>query len=345
MPLFQKYLVFLTVLIALLIPVLSTPVTVDAVGQEEHVEPTDQSSEPVSITLILDWVPNTNHTGLYVALDRGYYREEGLNVEIVQPSEVGAEALVANGVGQFGISHQEAVTYARTADSPLPIVAVAAVLQHNTSGFLIPADREVRNPADFEHLRYGGWGSEYEEALIAAVMERAGADPSTVEIGNVGTMDIFAAFDRLIDFAWVFYGWDGVRAELENYPVTYLPLREFDPRLDYYTPVIVTSVSFARDNANLVRAFLRASAAGYTATVADPEGAADILLEYAPEIDREHAVASITYLSTFFRDDGEPWGYMDEEPWDSFAGFMNEAGLLPRPLDSRSAFTNEFLQE
>ena len=313
-----------------------------ATGQ---IEDTVLETGEIPVTLVLDWVPNTNHTGLYVALDRSFYADEGLRVEIVQPSEVGAEALVANGVGQFGISHQEAVTYARTADSPLPIVAVAAILQHNTSGFLITADRGVQNPGDLEHLRYGGWGSEYEEALISAVMTGYDADPSTVEIGNVGTMDIFAAFDRLIDFAWVFYGWDGVRAEIEGTAVTYLPLSEFDSLLDYYTPVIVTAESYAEENPEVVSAFLRATERGYRAVIQDPEGSADTLLQYAPEIGREHAVASISYLTAFFLDQGEPWGLMDDEPWESFATFMDDAGLLPRPLDFRSAYTNAYLSE
>ncbi|WP_332933647.1 ABC transporter substrate-binding protein, partial [Clostridioides difficile] len=95
----------------------------------------DKDTSSKKVTMVLDWTPNTNHTGLFVALDKGYYKEEGLDVEIVQPPESGAETLVATGKADFGISYQEQVTYAKTSEDPLPIKAVATVIQHNTSGF------------------------------------------------------------------------------------------------------------------------------------------------------------------------------------------------------------------
>ena len=99
----------------------------------------DKSSEGLQdVTMVLDWTPNTNHTGLYVALENGYFKDEGLNVKIVQPSEGGAATLVATGKADFGISYQEEVTYAKTSEDPLPIKAVATVIQHNTSGFASP---------------------------------------------------------------------------------------------------------------------------------------------------------------------------------------------------------------
>ncbi|EGT2229008.1 TPA: ABC transporter substrate-binding protein, partial [Clostridioides difficile] len=94
----------------------------------------DKDTSSKKVTMVLDWTPNTNHTGLFVALDKGYYKEEGLDVEIVQPPESGAETLVATGKADFGISYQEQVTYAKTSEDPLPIKAVATVIQHNTSG-------------------------------------------------------------------------------------------------------------------------------------------------------------------------------------------------------------------
>ncbi|MCJ7666179.1 MAG: ABC transporter substrate-binding protein, partial [Actinobacteria bacterium] len=100
-----------------------------------------------NITIVLDWVPNTNHTGIYVASENGYYNDEGLEIEIIQPSEGGSAELIAAGKGDFGISYQEQVTYARTAKNPLPIVAIAAIIQHNTSGFASPEDKDIKTPA------------------------------------------------------------------------------------------------------------------------------------------------------------------------------------------------------
>ena len=128
------------------------------------------------VKMLLDWVPNTNHTGLYVALENGYYKDEGLNVSIIQPPEGGSAELIAAEQGQFGIGYQEQITYARTTKSPLPVKAIAAIIQHNTSGFASPEEKDIKNPKDFEGKKYGGWGSPMEEAMLKGIMDKNGAD-------------------------------------------------------------------------------------------------------------------------------------------------------------------------
>jgi len=100
------------------------------------------------ISFVLDWVPNTNHTGIYVAKVKGYFAEEGLDVDIIQPGESSADQMVATNTAQFGISYQEGVTFARASGAPL--VSLAAVIQHNTSGFGSPKDKQIVSPKDFE---------------------------------------------------------------------------------------------------------------------------------------------------------------------------------------------------
>ena len=106
------------------------------------------------VTVVLDWTPNTNHTGLYVALDKGYYKEQGLDVEIVQPSDGNATTIVATNKADFGVSYQEDVTYAKTSEDPLPIKAISTIIQHNTSGFASPASKNIKTVKDFEVLAF-----------------------------------------------------------------------------------------------------------------------------------------------------------------------------------------------
>ncbi len=132
------------------------------------------------ITVILDWVPNTNHTGIYVARDNGYYNSEGLEVEVIQPSEGGSADLIAVGKGEFGISYQEQVTYARTAVAPLPVVSVATIIQHNTSGFASPVGKNIKTPADFEGKKYVGNGTTYWKDRMMCLIAKYGADHAVV---------------------------------------------------------------------------------------------------------------------------------------------------------------------
>ncbi len=128
----------------------------EANGQpQKQEEAADKPLEKVQV--VLDWTPNTNHTGLYAARDKGFFKEQGLEVEIIQPGQSGADQMVASGNVQFGVSYQESVTMARIAG--VPLVSIAAVIQHNTSGFASPLAKGIDSPEKFEGKTYGGWGA------------------------------------------------------------------------------------------------------------------------------------------------------------------------------------------
>jgi len=297
------------------------------------------------VTVLLDWVPNTNHTGLYVAKEKGYYEAEGLDVEIIQPTEGGSAEFIAAGQGDFGISYQEQVTYAKTADTPLPIRAIAAIIQHNTSGFASPAHKNIRSPKDFEGKKYGGWGSPMEEQLLQALMEKEGADFSKLEMVNIGAADFFTSVEKDVDFTWIYYGWDGIAAELRNMDLNFIKLQDLDPNLDFYTPVIIAHEELLEKEPDLARRFLKATAKGYQYAIEYPVEAAQCLLNNVPELDEELVIASQKYLAKEYQADAPRWGEMKEEIWSNYANWMRERGLIDKPFYAKEAFTNEFLPE
>ncbi|MFZ5354111.1 MAG: ABC transporter substrate-binding protein [Bacillota bacterium] len=299
--------------------------------------------EHQKVTVLLDWVPNTNHTGLYAAIEMGYFKEEGLTVEIIQPSEGGSADLIAAGQGQFGISYQEQVTFARTADNPLPVKAIAAIIQHNTSGFASPAAKNIKSPRDFEGKRYGGWGSPVETAMLKALMEKEGADFSKLQMMDIGAADFFTATEKDVDFTWIYYGWDGVAAKQRNIPLNFIRLQDVDPNLDFYTPVIIASEELLKANPELAKRFLRAVSKGYEYAISNPEEAVKALLKHAPEIDASMALESQKYLAGQYKADAARWGEMKEEIWENYSGWLLEKGLLTKKLAAKEAFTNEFL--
>ena len=167
-------------------------------GKKENSD--NNKDKKTKITVVLDWTPNTNHTGLYVAKELGYFEEEGLEVTIIQPGNGTSDQLVASGKAQFGVSYQESVTLARIED--IPIVSIAAVIQHNTSGFYSRADKGIKTPKDFENKKYGGWGSPIEKATLKALMDKENADVEKVKIITSGDTDFFAVSEKSVDFAW-----------------------------------------------------------------------------------------------------------------------------------------------
>jgi ABC-type nitrate/sulfonate/bicarbonate transport system substrate-binding protein len=300
------------------------------------------AEEAETVRIALDWTPNTNHTGIFVARALGYFADEGLVVEVLEPTETASIPLVASGQSEFGVSMQEYVTMARAQD--VPVVSIATLFQHNTSGFAAPSDRGISGPEDFEGLRYAGWGSDLESVMIRTVMEEVGADFDTVTMINIGMLDFTTAVRRdLADFYWVFYGWQGIHAELEGIDFDFLPLPELAEVLDYYTPVIIARERMIEDRPDTVRRFLRALARGYVRATLHPIEAANILLDHAPELDPELVYASQAWIAGLTRADVDRWGRQEEAVWIRFADWALANRLIERAIDPLAAFTNDFL--
>jgi ABC-type nitrate/sulfonate/bicarbonate transport system substrate-binding protein len=295
------------------------------------------------VTITLDWVPNTNHTGIFVAQANGYFKDAGLNVKIVQPGEVYPEAAVAGGASEFGISFQEAVTLARADGAPL--VSIAAVLQHNTSGFASPAALGIKTPAGFEGLRYGAFGSPFEEPTLQVLMQSAGADFRKLNIVNIGFDDPLALLATgRVDLAWIFYGWQGMQAEQQGVPLNVVMMKDyFNIIPDYYTPVVITSEDMIKNKPEVVRAFMKALSRGYDYSIGHPDQSADLLLAAASELDANLVKASQKWLTPYYQAEAPRWGEQKVSVWEGYIDWMTSHGILSSPISAGDAFTNAFL--
>lgn len=296
------------------------------------------------VTLVLDYVPNTNHTGFYVAQEKGCFAEEGLTVDIVEPADGAVTSLIAAGKGDFGISYQEDVTYARTAEEPLPIKAIATIIQHNTSGFASYREKNITRPSDFEGKVYAGWGSPSEEAVIKAVMTADGADFSKLSL-LTSDGSSYASLKDKVDIMWFFWAWDGIASQRDGLPVNYIELRSLDQRLDYYTPVVIAKDDTLRDRGELTKKFLRAASKGYQFCMDHPEEAAQILSKHVSEYDVAMLTESQQYLASKYSEGATRWGEMKDSVWANYTDFMVEYGLIQEAIAPEECYTNEFLPE
>ncbi|MFD2924968.1 ABC transporter substrate-binding protein [Halobacillus naozhouensis] len=321
----------------------STLLVLAACSSGEESNTAHNGDKKQEVKLVLDWTPNTNHTGLYVAQAEGYFAEQGLDVEIMLPGEAGADQLVASGKADFGISAQETVTEARIQE--IPIVSIGAIIQHNTSGFASPEEKDITSPEDFEGKTYGGWGAPVEKAVLSSLMKKENADVEKVNIINMGNTDFFTAVKRDVDFAWIYYGWTGVEAELRGQELNMMYLTDYSEKLDYYTPILTTSESMMADNPETVEAFMAAVSKGYQFAIDHPDKAADLLIEAVPDLDPELVHASQEWLSPKYQADAKRWGQQDLEVWKNYAEWMYNHDLLNKKLKAKEAFTNKFLPE
>jgi len=297
-------------------------------------------AERATVSLVLDWVPNTNHTGLYVARNKGYFEEENIDFEIVEPATGGGPQVVAAGQADFGIGFQEFMTPARA--EGVPVVSVAAIIQHNTSGFASLKSKGVVRPRNLEGLTYGGFGSPLETALLQTMMEADGGDFSMLTTVDAGAADFLTIIQRDVDLYWIFFGWQGVKAELEGIEIDTLFVKDWGVP-DYYTPLIITSEALIAEKPDLVTRTMNAISRGYEDAIADPVSAAEILLEAAPETDADLLGPSQAWLSPRYQADAPQWGHQAADVWQTMSEWMASNGLVEGVIDWQAAYTNDFL--
>lgn len=305
---------------------------------------TTAAAEKTKLTFVLDWTPNTNHTGLYVAEEKGWFDEAGIELEIVQPPEDGAEMLVGSGKAQFGVSFQDTMLPAITGDSAMPIEAVAALVQHNTSGIISRKGEGIDTPKGLEGKKYATWDLPIEQATIKQVMADDGGDFDKVElIPEYITDEVSALKTKTVDAIWIFYGWAGIATEVAGLDTDYFAFSDINPVFDYYTPVIIGNTDWLSENPDTAKAFLDAVRKGYEFAIENPDEAADILLKASPELDSDLVHASQKYMSEQYKAEVEQWGYIDAARWNAFYGWITENKLSENEIPENLGFTNEYL--
>ena len=307
---------------------------------------TAASAEKTKVTFVLDWTPNTNHTGLYVAQEKGYFDEAGLEVEIVQPPEDGAEALVGTGKAEFCMTFQDTMLPTVVGDTKMPIEAVAAVLQHNTSGIISRKGEGIDTPKGLEGKKYATWDLPIEKATLKQVIEDDGGDFDKVElIPSTVTDEASALQSKSVDAIWVYYGWAGIATKLKNVDTDYFYFKDINPVFDYYTPVIAGNTDWMSENPDKTKAFLTALKKGYEYSIENIDDAADILVKAAPELDKELVLESQKYMADQYKAEVEQWGYIDAARWNAFYNWINEKKLLEVEIPENTGFTNEYLEK
>lgn len=295
------------------------------------------------VRIVLDWTPNTNHTGLYVAQDKGYFAEQGLEVEIMQPPEGSTTSLVGAGGAEIGISFQDSLAATFASNNPIPVTAVAAIIQHNTSGLLSLKETGIDSPGKMSGHSYATWDTPIELAMIKKIVEDDGGSFEEIELIPNTVTDVVTALQTDIESVWVYYAWDGIATEVAGLETNYLNFADYGTELDLYTPVIIGNNDFLKNKPELAKKALEAIKKGYEFAVENPEEAADILLKSAPELDEELVKRSQEWLKDKYKAEVARWGYIDQERWDGFFNWLYENKLIEQEIPAGYGFSNDYL--
>ena len=283
-------------------------------------------SETSSIKIALDYQPNTNHIGIYVADHLGYF--DNHNIEIIQSGMVSVENLISSNQADFGFSYSENVLLGQ--EQGLTIESIYAIFNNNNSGFMARSNKNIKSIKDLSHKTYCGWGTDVETAIVKDIASKNNVDPNTISI-KTSDLNFFTAPESQCDFFWIYNGWTDVQANLEEIDYTFLPIIDYG--LDFYTPVIIhNSTKVNRD----VQKILEAINKGYVYSKNNPKEASDIFMEYNSDSNPNLILNSMNII----KDNINDTGYQKENTWNDFNTFMIDNKIISSIINP---YTNRYL--
>ncbi len=305
-----------------------------------------------TVRLALDWTPNTDHTGFFVARAKGWYRDAAIDLQILPYGTLPPENLLAAHQAECGISFQDSMTFAVAAGAE--IVSVAAILQKTASAIGVLADGPIQRPRDLDGKTYGSFGYPNEVPTMKAVIKADGGQ-GDFKVATLDSAAYEALYSKQVDFTIPFMAWEGVQASLRGIKLRYFQFADYGFP-EFYQVVLACDRQWLARNPDAARRFVGATVKGFQFAADNADDAAAILVSENPGV--FDANKSLPALSQEFLDAG---GYLVDangvfgtqtlERWTAYSKFLYDQGLLvgidkkplAAPLDYTKLFTSDFL--
>jgi len=308
---------------------------------------------PATVRLALDWTPNTNHTGFFVAQHEGWYADAGITLKIVPYSGTAPETLVGtNHQAECGISFQDSLTFAAAAGAK--VTSVMAILQRAASEIAVLESSDIRRPRDLDGRTYGGFGYPNEVPTVRYVIQHDGGTGQFKDV-VIDTAAYEALYAKRVDFTIPFTAWEGVEARLRGIGLRYFAFTDYGFP-DFYQVVLACDTDWLVRQPDVARRFVAATVRGFQLAADDPDTAAQMLIAENPgafDANPQLPVASAELLAKdrYYVDANDNVGTQTLERWKGYSGFLYDQGLLVdglgKPLakapDYASLFSNDFL--
>ena len=301
-----------------------------------------------TLRIALDWTPNTNHTGFFVAQELGYYTAGGIELHILSPATDQYATTPAKklelGEVDFAVAPFESVISLNTKPARVQAVAIAALLQQDISSIATLAASNIARPKDLDGCTYASYRARYEDAIVRQlVINDGGTGDFTVtypdKLGIWNTLLTGAA-----DATWIFDNWEGVEAKTQGVALRTFSLADYGIPYGYSPVVMATAAGIAARRAEYT-AFVQATKKGFQFAITNQREATDILRKHVPErdarlIDLEKSQAA----AAAFYGEASGWGTMAASRVEAFLDWLIAHGLETEAVKNVPLFTNSLLQ-
>jgi ABC-type nitrate/sulfonate/bicarbonate transport system substrate-binding protein len=303
-----------------------------------------------SLSLALDWVPNVNHIGVYVAQANGWYAQRGISLKILPYGSVSPDVLVASDKADVGISSAEGITTA--AINGEPVVSIATIYNTNTSALAVLASTKILRPKDLDGRIYAAFGASYEKAILERIIKTDGGK-GIIKSPTLSVYGLEALLAGKADFMWIFEGVEGIEATRGGHKLRTFPLSKFGVP-DYYTPVMAANRSRITSNAATLRAFLQVTAQGYEFARKNPKQATALMVKALPKgsvSDPKIIEDGIRWFEArgAYAKPSKRWGQQSLKLWTDYPKFLLENQVFPqaklKTLEYSKLFSNALLPQ
>jgi len=312
-----------------------------AAPSEEAVEPPQETQVSlVHIRLPLGYIPNIQFAPLYVAVEKGYYQSEGIEIEFDYSFETDGVSLVGAGELQFAVVSGEQVLLARAQE--LPVVYVMAWYQDYPVGVVAKTSQGIRSPQDLAGKKIGLpglFGASY--IGLRALLDAGGLEESQVTLDSIGFNQVEALAADQEQAVVIYVANEPIQLRAKGYDVDEIRVSDY---VRLASNGLITNEATIQRNPDLVHAMVRATLHGIADAIANPDEAYKISLEYVEGLDQADEAVQKEILATsieFWK--AETLGLSDASAWENMQDVLLDMGLLNQPLDLSKAFTNEFI--
>lgn len=299
-----------------------------------------------TLHLALDWTPNINHIGFFIAQAQGFYADQGIEVKISDPSSDDYSLTPAKkvelGKADFALCPTESLISYQTKKEAFPLKAIAAILQEDLSAIVVRKESQIQSPKDLDGKTYASYKARYEDGIVQQMIKNDGGkgDIEVIYPEKLGIWNTVLSGEY--DSTWVFMNWEGV--QVKSLGAALRSFRLADYHIPYsFSPVLACNGDQIEEKADAYRAFLKATAEGFQYAKENPEKAVKILKPLVPEHEQNiDLLEALRLTAPHFGKEGD-WGKMDPTRVETFLSWLREKGLEASQVLARDLFTNELI--
>lgn len=301
----------------------------------------DTAAQVTDATLVLDFIPGAVHSGIYEAVEKGYYEDNGINLRIIEPtSTADTLKLIDAGKADFGIA--DGIDLATQIVDGRQAQGIMAIAQRPPGGLITLEEDGITDPKQLEGETVGVTGVPSDNAILDTIMADAGGSSDNVDVVTIGFNGVQALESGKVKAFTGFIPADGVQVEADGYPTKSFPLDEYGGP-SYPGLVVFSTESKIGEDPDLMQGFVDATIKGYQDALEDPAAAIDSLISQTQGIDKQLATDSFDAWVPLFGP-ADTFGQFNKDNLESLSTFMVDNGLADEPISPDRYATTEFTQ-